>query len=50
MWLRSYAQLARLYRKTGQDQKAIAVENRLLKLLAVADADHPLLKELKATR
>lgn len=50
MWLRSNARLARLYRKTGQDQKAIAVENRLLKLLAVADADHPLLKELKATR
>ena len=50
MWLRSNAQLARLYRKTGQEQKAIAVEDRLLKLLAVADADHPLLKELKAVR
>ena len=50
MWLRSNAQLARLYRKNGQEQKAIAVEDRLLKQLAVADADHPLLMELRAAR
>jgi tetratricopeptide (TPR) repeat protein len=49
-WLTSKAQLARLYRKNGQEQKARVVEARLLKMLAVADADHPLLKELNARR
>jgi hypothetical protein len=49
-WLRSVAQLARLYRKNRQERKAIAIEDRLLKHLAVADADHPLLKELRAAR
>jgi hypothetical protein len=47
-WLRGRAQLARLYRKDGQDEKAREVEAHLLKLLAVADADHPLVKELRA--
>lgn len=50
MWLGSKAQLARLYRKNGQERKARAIEDRLLKMLAVADADHPLLKELRARR
>ena len=48
MWLASHAQLARLYRKNGDEAKARVIEERLLKLLAVADTDHPLLKELRA--
>jgi tetratricopeptide (TPR) repeat protein len=48
MWLGSNAQLARLYRKNGDEAKARVLEDRLLKLLAVADTDHPLLKELRA--
>jgi serine/threonine-protein kinase len=47
-WLDGRAQLARLYRKNGQDEKAREVEAHLLKLLAMADADHPLVKELRA--
>ena len=47
-WPRDRAQLARLYRKNGQEAEARAIESHLLKLLAVADADHPLLGELRA--
>jgi tetratricopeptide (TPR) repeat protein len=46
-WTRGRAQLARLYRKNGQTGEAEAVESQLLKLLAVADADYPLLLELR---
>jgi hypothetical protein len=46
-WLRTSAQLARLYRKNGQEGKARAVEAHLLKLLAAADIDHPLVLELR---
>jgi tetratricopeptide (TPR) repeat protein len=49
-WMRSRAHLARLYRKNGQIREAEAVEAQLLKLLAVADPDYPLLKELEARR
>ena len=48
MWLGSNAQLARLYRKNGNEAKARVIDERLLKLLAVADTDHPLLEELRA--
>jgi len=48
IWLTSNARLARLYRESGQEPKARVIEERLLKLLAVADTDHPLLKELRA--
>ena len=48
MWLTSKAQLARLYRENGEEAKARAIEARLLKMLAVADADHPLIVELRA--
>jgi Flp pilus assembly protein TadD len=46
--MRGRAQLARLYRKNGQFREAEAIEAQLLKLLAVADPDYPLLKELQA--
>jgi Domain of unknown function (DUF1897) len=45
--MRGRAQLAALYRKNGQIREAEAVEAQLLKLLAVADADYPLLLELR---
>lgn len=49
-WLRANAQLASLYRRNGQEDKARAIEARLLKLLAHADAAHPLAAQLKARR
>jgi serine/threonine-protein kinase len=45
-WMRHRAQLARLYRKNGQLREAEAVEAHLRTLLAVADPDYPMLKEL----
>ncbi len=35
------------YRKTGRLQDAQAAEAELLKLLAAADADHPILLQIK---
>ena len=49
-WVRANAQLASLYRRNGQGDQAGAIEVRLLKLLAHADADHPLVAQLKAGR
>jgi len=49
-WLRTSAHLARLYRRNGQEPKARAIEVHLLKLLAAADADHPLVVELARRR
>lgn len=46
-WLRTRAQLARLYRKAGRVQDAEKVEAELKKLLVYADPDHPLLLQLK---
>jgi hypothetical protein len=47
-WMNARAQLAGLYHKAGREPEAHAVEDHLLKLLAVADPDYPLLLELKA--
>ena len=49
-WVRASAQLARLYRKNGQEPQAQAIEARLIKLLAAADQDHPLVIELRGRR
>jgi tetratricopeptide (TPR) repeat protein len=49
-WTRNRYQLAWLYRKTGREAEARAIEAELLKLLAFADADHPILVALKASR
>jgi tetratricopeptide (TPR) repeat protein len=46
-WLRSQFQLARLYREVGRNEDARKVEKELLTLLALADADHPMLLELR---
>ena len=47
-WMRGRAQLARLYRKNGQLREAEGVETHLRKLLALADPDCALIKELNA--
>ena len=49
-WLRANAELAGLYRKSGQEAKAREIETRLSKLLTLADAGHPLALELKSRR
>jgi predicted Zn-dependent protease len=46
-WERNQLLLARLYRKAGRAPDAQRIEAELLKLLAVADPDHPLLLELQ---
>ncbi len=46
-WTRNQLLLARLYRRGGRSSEAQRIEAELLKLLAVADADHPILLELQ---
>jgi tetratricopeptide (TPR) repeat protein len=48
-WMRTQALLATLYRQNGQLEQARAIERNLLTALAMADADYPLLVELKKT-
>ena len=47
-WLRLEAERARLTRELGRDDEATQIEARLLQLLAFADADHAILREIKA--
>jgi hypothetical protein len=49
-WLRANARLASLYRRNGQQEQARTIEAQMAKLLAHADADHPLAVQLKARR
>jgi hypothetical protein len=49
-WMRNQLLLARLHRKAGRTADAQRIEADLLKLLAVADADHPILMELERLR
>lgn len=46
-WLRIKSRLAQLYRKLGRVEDAKRVEAELLRLLAYADTDHPILRQLK---
>jgi DNA-binding winged helix-turn-helix (wHTH) protein/tetratricopeptide (TPR) repeat protein len=46
-WLRDELELADLYRKMGRLSKAEEAEDELRKMLVYADADHPILRELK---
>lgn len=46
-WLRNQFELAKSYRGAGRAEDALAVEGELRKLLAFADADHPILLELQ---
>ena len=47
-WIAGRAELARLYRKAGQDRDAVVIESELRTLLALADADHRVLVDLRA--
>jgi tetratricopeptide (TPR) repeat protein len=47
LWIRNHLLLARLYRKAGRAADAQRIEAELLNLLALADADHPILVELR---
>ena len=46
-WHRNRLQLAELYRRVGRIEDARTVEAEVAKLLAFADADHPILLELQ---
>ena len=46
-WMKIQAERARLLRQLGRAQKAQAIEAALHKLLAYADPDHPILRQLK---
>ncbi len=41
---------AELYRKVGREEEAQEIEGELLRLLAYADPDHPILFQLRATQ
>jgi hypothetical protein len=47
LWLRIKVRLTQLYRKLNRVEDAQRVEAELLRLLAYADADHPILRQLK---
>ena len=47
-WLRCRLLLADIYRDIGREADAIPIEQELRGLLAVADADHPVLRRLNA--
>lgn len=47
-WLQVRDHLAQLYRKVGRDREGEAVDTQLLKLLAVADEDHPIRRRATA--
>ena len=48
LWLEQRALLARMHRKAGQNADARTIETELRKLLAVADDDHPIVRQLRA--
>ena len=50
LWLRLQAQLAQLYREMGRDEDARKIEDKLRRLLALADSDHPILRQLDRTQ
>ncbi len=49
MWLRIKSQLAQLYRDEGRYEDARKIEDELRRLLALADSDHPILRQLDRT-
>ena len=48
-WLRIKLQLAELYRDEGRYEDARKIEDELRRLLALADSDHPILRQLDRT-
>lgn len=49
-WLENQSRLAALYRRLGHDQDARQIEGQLRKLLAFADPDHPILRQISQYR
>jgi hypothetical protein len=45
-WMKNEMRRARLHRKIGRQEEAQRIEDKLERLLAVADPDFPLLNEL----
>ncbi len=50
LWVRVQGQLAQLYREMGRDEDARKIEEKLRALLAYADRDHPILRQLDHTK
>jgi hypothetical protein len=50
MWLRVRSALAKLYRETGRNEEAREIEEELRRHLALADPDHPILRQLDRTK
>ena len=48
--MRFRMELAQLYRKVGREEEAQKIEAELLKLLAYADPDHPMLVALQRSQ
>jgi len=46
LWVRVQGKLAQLYREMGRDEDARKMEDELRSLLALADPDHPILRQL----
>jgi hypothetical protein len=49
LWVRVQAQLAEYYRKMGRDAEARKIEEKLRALLAYAEPDHPIRRQLDHT-
>ena len=50
LWLKLQAQLSKLYREMGRDEDARKIEDELRRSLALADPDHPILRQLDHTK
>jgi len=50
LWVRVQGQLAQRYREMGRDADARKIEDKLRRLLALADPDHPILRQLDRTK
>lgn len=50
IWMKNQVHLAQLYRQLGREQDASEIEAELRRLLAPADPDHPVFRQLKATQ
>ena len=50
VWMNLETRRAQVYRQLGRQEEAARIEAELLELLAHADADHPILREIKAAQ
>ncbi len=50
VWFGVRARLAREYRKLGRVDEAVAIEDDVLHMLKYADADHPIVLQIRKTR